>query len=63
MYQQLNAYLGSLLPVVTDYRQISNISRTLVGNKIADHSDVVRVSPYGSGPTTSSFSTKSSLFT
>ena len=34
------------------YRQISNISRTLVGNKIVDHSDVV-----GAAPTTSSFST------
>ena len=35
-----------------NYRQVSNISCTLVGNanKIVDHSDVV-------GPTTSSFST------
>ena len=30
-----------------DYRQVSNISRTLVGYKIVDHSDVVRASPVG----------------
>ena len=29
------------------YRQISNISRILIGNKIVDHSDVVRASPLG----------------
>ena len=34
------------------YRQTSNISGTLVGNKIVEHSDVV-----GAAPTTSSFST------
>ena len=34
------------------YRQTSNTRSTLVGNKIADHSDVV-----GTAPTTSSFST------
>ena len=39
------------------YRQVSNIRRTLVGNKIVDHSDVVRASPVGAAPTTSSFST------
>ena len=39
------------------YRQISNISRTLIGNKIVDHSDVVGASPVGAAPTTSSFST------
>ena len=39
------------------YRQVSNISRTLVGNKIVDHSDVVGASPVGAAPTTSSFST------
>ena len=27
------------------YRQVSNIRRTLVGNKIVDHSDVVGASP------------------
>ena len=39
------------------YRKTSNIIRTLVGNKIADHSDVVGASPVGAAPTTSSFST------
>ena len=41
----------------SDYRQVSNIRRTLVGNKIVDHSDVVGASPVGAAPTTSSFST------
>ena len=40
------------------YGQISNIRRTLLGNKIVDHSDVVGASPVGAAPTTSSFSTK-----
>ena len=39
------------------YRKISNKRRTLVGYKIADLSDVVRASPVGVTPTTSSFST------
>ena len=39
------------------YRKSSNIRRTLVGNKIVDHSDVVGASPVGAAPTTSSFST------
>ena len=39
------------------YRKTSNISRTLVGNKIADNSDVVGASPVGAAATTSSFST------
>ena len=34
------------------YRKVSNIRRTLVGNKIVDHS-----APVGAAPTTSSFST------
>ena len=38
-------------------REVSNIWRTLVGNKIVDHSDVVEASPVGAAPTTSSFST------
>ena len=36
------------------YRKVSNISRTLIGNKIVDHSDVVGASPVGAAPTTSS---------
>ena len=39
------------------YRKTSNISRTLAGNKIVDHSDVVGASPVGAAPTTSSCST------
>ena len=39
-------------------RQTSNIKRTLVGNKIVDHSDVVGASPVGAAPTMSSFPTK-----
>ena len=39
------------------YRKTSDISRTLVGNKFVDHSDVVGASPVGAAPTTSSFST------
>ena len=43
--------------VISIYHQVSNIRRTLVGNKIVDHSDVVGASPVGAAPTTSSFST------
>ena len=39
------------------YRKTSIISRTLVGNKIVDNSDVVGAWPVGAAPTTSSFST------
>ena len=39
------------------YRQVSIIRRTLVGNQIVDHSDVIGASPVGAAPTTSSFST------
>ena len=39
------------------YRKTSNTFRTLVGNKIVDHSDVVGASPVGAAPTTFSFST------
>ena len=42
---------------IQNYRKTSYISRTLVGNKIADNSDVVGASPVGTAPTTSSFST------
>ena len=42
---------------IHSYRQVSDISRTLVGNKIVDHSDVVGASPVGAAPPTSSFST------
>ena len=39
------------------YGHVSNISRTLIDNKIVDHSDVVEASPVGAAPTTSSSST------
>ena len=39
------------------YRHTSNISRTLVDNKVVDHSDVAGASPVGAAPTTSSFFT------
>ena len=35
----------------------SNISGTLVGNRLVDHSDVVGALPAGAAPTTSSFCT------
>ena len=38
-----------------NYRKTSNISRTLVGNKIVDNSDVVAALPVCAAPTTSSF--------
>ena len=46
--------LGQLFQM---YHQVSNIRRTLVGNKFVDHSDVVGTLPVGAAPTTSSFST------
>ena len=44
-----------------EYREtfiISIIWRTLIGNNIVDHSDVVGASPVGAAPTTSSLSTE-----
>ena len=43
--------------IYDDYRQTSNISRTLIGDIIVDNSDVVGASPVGAAPTTSSIST------
>ena len=47
------------LQMSSNYRQNSNISGTLLGDEIVDHSDsnVVGASPVGVAPTTSSFST------
>ena len=39
------------------YRKTCNIRRTLLGNEIVDHSDVVGAALIGAAPTTSSFST------
>ena len=44
-----------IIPLKLTYRKTSNISRTLVGNKIVDNSDVIGASPVGAAPTTSSF--------
>ena len=56
-YNVWTALLSLNAHFVTEYRQVSNICRTLVGIKIVDHSDVVGASPVGAAPTTSSFST------
>ena len=49
--------MAAILQTMIQYRQVSNIRRTLVSNKIVDHSDVVGASPVGAAPTTSSFAT------
>ena len=41
---------------ISEYLQTSDISLTLVGNEIVDHSDVVGAAPVAAAPTTSSFS-------
>ena len=56
-YSQTNGYQCSGTVSIWKYHQISNMSRTLIGNKIVDHSDVVGAAPVGAAPTTSSFST------
>ena len=48
---------GQTHHVNSHYHKTSNIRRTLLGNKIVDHSDVVGASPAGAAPTTSSFPT------
>ena len=53
-FHGVNAYMDIILITV---RQTSNISRTLAGNKLVDHSDVEGASPVGAAPTASSFST------
>ena len=54
-YQHVDFYLAAWQLNIHTYRKTSNISRTLVGNKIVDHSDVVGASPVGAA--SSSFST------
>ena len=54
--RSVDPVLGLKAPV-SKYRKTSNIRRTLGGNKIVDHSDVVGAAPVGAAPTTSSFST------
>ena len=50
-------YIPEKTMTIVTYRKTSNISHTLVGNKIADNSDVVGASPVGAAPATFSFST------
>ena len=52
-------YDGNRLGVLEyfDYFQTSDLSHTLVGNKIVDHSDVVGASPVDAASTISLFST------
>ena len=54
---EINILFESMKILKHGYRQVSNIRRTLIGNKILYHSDVVGASPVGAAPTTSSFST------
>ena len=56
-HKQLRPILRSRSKNQTYYRQVSNIRRTLVGNKIVDNEDVVGASPVCAAPTTSSLST------
>ena len=37
---------------IYNYRKVSNIRRTFVGDEIVDYSDVVGASPVGAAPTT-----------
>ena len=47
----------NMIWVFQAYHKTSNIRRTILGNKIVDHSDVVGASPVCAALTTSSFST------
>ena len=53
----MGIYLKPTASTFLSYRHNSNISRTLLGNKIVDLSDVVGAPPVGAAPTTSPFST------
>ena len=58
MNEQVNHLNSQVLQyTIHTYCQTSNISCTLIGNKIVDNSDVVGASPAGAAPTTSSYST------
>ena len=57
VFCELVRFMNSPALILIYYRKTSNISRTLVGSKIVDNSDVVGASPVGAAPTTSSFST------
>ena len=55
--EHIGWYIYIAIVFLLAYRQVSNIRRTLIGNKIVDNSDVVGASPVGAAPTTSSLST------
>ena len=57
MYVYLSLGSHRLNVSYNGYRKTSNISRTLWGNRIVDHSDLAGASPVGAAPTTSSIST------
>ena len=57
MFQKMKSWNYILGIDTLAYCKTSNISRTFVGNKIVDNSDVVGASPVSAAPTTSSFST------
>ena len=50
-------FVNDMNQLVAQYHQISNMSRTLVGNRLVGHSDVVGASPVGAAQIVSSFST------
>ena len=54
---KITAWIKGHIYVKMYYRETSNKSCTLVGNKNVDNSDVVGASPVSAAPTTSSFST------
>ena len=55
-----NTGVDTNLEPMNNYRQTSNTSGILVGNKIVDHSDEVGASPDSAAQTTSSFSIQQS---
>ena len=58
IYNRVHAHDRVNVRTKYEYRKTSNLRRTLVSNKIIDHSDVVGASPVGAAPNTSSFSTQ-----
>ena len=54
----ITARMYIILLWIEKRRPISNTRRTLVGNYIADHPDIVGASLVGTAPTSSSFSTQ-----
>ena len=64
VYRDVSVVLSTRLPSAwyrslsrMMYCQTSDIRRTLVGNTIVDHSDLVEALPVSAAPTTSSLST------